>query len=199
MLCENCGERKAEVHFVRVVNGEKREEHMCRQCAEEMLPINEAAKMMKMSFSLEGIMNVEEALKSLLLPMIPEIYALDDREVKCPHCGKKLDAEDLEKMFSEDAGAKDAADDNYREVDIPFGDDAGKRREAYRDHLFGDSESAKLARPVQKDEMPHADPARSELVGLKKELDSALRGEKYERAAEIRDRIFELEKNLSKQ
>lgn len=199
MLCENCGEHRAEVHFVRVVNGEKREEHICRKCAEQMLPFNEATKMMKMSFSLEGIMNVEEALKSLLLPMIPEIYGLDDKEIKCPHCGGTLDAQELMKLFAEGLDREQAATfDDLGEILSETGhydENPSKRREEYRDRLFEKEATKDFVRPPV-EEAP-GDPTERELAGLRKELEFVLRGERYERAAEIRDRIYQLEKNLT--
>jgi len=198
MLCENCGERRAEVHFVRVLNGEKREEHICRQCAEQLLPFNEAAKMMKMSFSLEGIMNVEEALKSLLLPMIPEIYGLDDKEIKCPHCGGSLDTEALMDLFAEGLHRDESLEELHDVLPeaVAYEEDVERRRQQYRERLFEKDAGVEAKLPVKEETLPE-DPVERELAGLKKELAFVLRGERYERAAEIRDRIFELEKNLT--
>ena len=37
MLCERCGARRAEVHLVKVVDGERHVQHLCRECAGEYL------------------------------------------------------------------------------------------------------------------------------------------------------------------
>lgn len=179
MLCENCGQRKAEIHLVRVVNGTCVEEDICRQCAEKMMPFHDAERALKMSFSLEGIMNVGDALKSLLFPMLPELYDIEDRETKCPHCGKEITIDEL------------------------FG---GKARELDdRDVVFDFSQTGTgMEQPQQKRVENQAaagpkienapDSAEKELAALAKELDAALREERYERAAEIRDRVAALKK-----
>lgn len=35
MLCENCGEKPATLHFTKIINGQKNEMHLCEQCAKE--------------------------------------------------------------------------------------------------------------------------------------------------------------------
>lgn len=188
MLCENCGERRAEIHLVKVINGARIEEDICRKCAEKMMPFHEAAKVLKMSLSLEGIMNAEEALKNLLLPMLPDIYEIGGKEMKCPHCGKELDFDELFGQISEDQHGEDIVFD--------FSQAGGEANSS-----SGDSElksEAQIHAPAVNMQLKNQ-PATSEkeLAGLKKELEIVLRGEKYERAAEIRDRIIELEKIIS--
>ncbi|BAF58462.1 MAG: hypothetical protein HPY89_10390 [Pelotomaculum sp.] len=38
MLCERCGQRPATVHFTEITNGHKRETHLCEVCAGEIQP-----------------------------------------------------------------------------------------------------------------------------------------------------------------
>ncbi len=35
MLCQECGEKQATLHFTKIVNGEKTEFHICESCARE--------------------------------------------------------------------------------------------------------------------------------------------------------------------
>ena len=36
MLCENCGENQANVKYTQIVNGVKKEMHLCEKCANEL-------------------------------------------------------------------------------------------------------------------------------------------------------------------
>ena len=90
MLCERCGANKAEVHLMRIVSGERVVDFLCRQCAREVIPFGEAAKMMKMTFSLEGILDLQEALKDLIFPAMTGVNGDAEAELTCPHCGETI-------------------------------------------------------------------------------------------------------------
>lgn len=184
MLCENCGQRKAEIHLVRVVNGACVEEDICRQCAEKMMPFHDAERALKMSFSLEGIMNVGDALKNLLFPMLPELYEIEDRVTKCPHCGKEITIDELFGGKAKESGDRDVVFDFSQ-----IGTDMEQPRQKRAEHksLAPDVPSAPEIEnaPVS---------AEKEFAALAKELGDALREERYERAAEIRDRVAALKK-----
>ena len=115
MLCEQCGTRRAEIHLVSVVNGEKRVQHLCRECAGEFLNMNDVTNLMKLSFSVEGPMGIDEAFRELVMPALRSAYAnkKSARHI-CPHCGKELP----DSMFEHkdgaeqpEAAAQDAAED----------------------------------------------------------------------------------------
>jgi protein arginine kinase activator len=36
MLCENCKEREATVHFTEIMNGRVQKHHLCKECAAQM-------------------------------------------------------------------------------------------------------------------------------------------------------------------
>ena len=154
MLCERCGVNKSEVHLVRIINGERHDEHICRECAKEMLPLDDAAKMLKMTFSLEGIMDVQEALRDLIFPAFPDLSSDSDNLLRCPHCGEPL--------------PNDIFDDSGAVLD-----------EREEKELF----------------IPEFDFNTDELESLKREMELAVREERYERAAEVRDKIRALEKS----
>jgi len=88
MLCERCGVNKAEVHLMRVVSGKRVVDYLCKQCAREVIPFEEASKMMKMTFSLEGILDLQEALKDLIFPAMTGVDGDAEAELTCPHCGE---------------------------------------------------------------------------------------------------------------
>lgn len=204
MLCENCGQRRAEIHLVRVVNGTCVEEDICRQCAEKMMPFHDAERALKMSFSLEGIMNVGDALKNLLFPMLPELYEIEDRKTTCPHCGKEIAIDELfgkKDKEPEDSGNETAIEDLFagktkepRDRDVIFDfsrTEAGV--EPPKETSDENKDRPKAVSPDAKIENA-ADSAEKELAALAAELTAALREERYERAAEIRDRVTALKK-----
>ena len=90
MLCERCGLNKAEVHLMRIINGSRVVNRLCRECAQEVVPFEEAAKMMKMTFSLEGIMDLQEAIRDLILPAVSGLDPHEDGDLRCPHCGGSI-------------------------------------------------------------------------------------------------------------
>lgn len=90
MLCERCGVNKAEVHLMRIASGKRVVNYLCKQCAREVIPFEEAAKMMKMTFSLEGILDLQEALKELIFPTMTGGSGDTDAELTCPHCGETI-------------------------------------------------------------------------------------------------------------
>ncbi|MCR5335485.1 MAG: UvrB/UvrC motif-containing protein [Synergistes sp.] len=90
MLCEQCKERRAEVHLVTVINGERCIRHLCRECAENSLRAEDVSNLMRMSFSLEGLMGIEEAFKELVLPALRSAQQPPRQPRLCPHCGAEL-------------------------------------------------------------------------------------------------------------
>lgn len=185
MLCGNCGQRKAEIHLVRVINGACVEEDICRECAEKMMPFNDAEQALKMSFSLEGMMNVNDALKSLLFPILPDLYAAKGVDLKCPHCGQKIDPEEL---------IDTPGEDNSGERDIVFDfSQLGVKKEASM-QASSEEEVRVISPDLNTQNAPNS--AEKELGMLAQELTVALSEERYERAAEIRDRVETIKKAM---
>lgn len=191
MMCENCGQRRAEIHLVKVINGVRIEENICRQCAGEMMPFHEAEKALKMSFSLEGIMSTGDALKNLLFPMMPELYEIEDREMKCPHCGKEIAPDEL---FSKNR--EKSREREFGSSVLDFSQTESESGSARKTSYEGSTAQAQTVTPDLKTEK-FPESAEKELAKLTKELELVLRAEKYERAAEIRDRVAELQKIIS--
>lgn len=91
MLCEQCGTRRAEIHLVKVVNGERRVQHLCKECAGEFLSMNDVTNLMKLSFSVEGLMGIDDAFRDIVMPALRGAY--EDKKKNrhiCPHCGGVL-------------------------------------------------------------------------------------------------------------
>jgi protein arginine kinase activator len=145
MLCERCGINSAEVFLVKIMEGERHVEHLCRKCAKELLPFEDAAKMMKMTFSLEGVMDMQDALKDLLFPVLPELYGENAETFRCPHCGGTLPKsmfEKAEKTVSEEhqgeSSVNSSADEMTTlkcEMDIAVRDENYERAAEIRDKI----------------------------------------------------------------
>lgn len=188
MMCENCGQRRAEIHLVQVINGVRIEENICRQCAEKMMPAMGADRALKMSLSLEGIMGAGDVLKNLLFPMLPELYEIEYREMKCPHCGKEIEPGELFGKH-EDKAHDDAFDFSRAEGET------GSARKASCEG--GTAQVQAVVPEIKIESRPERTEPEKELANLTRELELVLRAEKYERAAEIRDRVAELQKIIS--
>ena len=108
MLCERCGKGVAEVHLVKIFNGRRYDENLCRSCAKEVLPDGEGGNSynsLKMSFSPEALAQMQDVIRNLLMPIMSEHYEEKEEDIVCPHCGKMIPFEyfdDFESMEIED-------------------------------------------------------------------------------------------------
>ena len=85
MLCERCGTRHADIHLVKVVNGERRVQHLCRECAGEFLSTNDVTNLMKLSLSVEGLMGIDEAFRELVMPALARrLCSKEERQAYLP-------------------------------------------------------------------------------------------------------------------
>ena len=74
MLCENCNEKPATFHVVEIMDGEKREVHLCEDCAREK------------KIALPPSLSLNEILSSLM-EAHAEKEAPELNDVACPNCG----------------------------------------------------------------------------------------------------------------
>lgn len=167
MLCDDCQERVATVHLTQVFNGEKAESHLCEECA----------------YSKSGLFfdaNVQFSIPNFLGGMFSSIYkqgqASEDR-IQCPRCGMSiLDIKTVGKL---------GCDECYHVYEHEM--EASLRR------IHGNSRhSGKI--PARGG---HKFMVKRQIESLKNQIQDAVREEKYEQAAQIRDQVIELEKLAS--
>ncbi|MDI6709779.1 MAG: UvrB/UvrC motif-containing protein [Thermoanaerobacterales bacterium] len=164
MECEKCHKRPATVHYTEVVNGKKREMHLCATCAEE-----EGIGSFKITthpFKFENLFG------DLLGAELPRA-AGEARENACRRCGL------TERQFARlgrfgCSGCYDAFEPHL---------DALLRR--VQGHL---RHTGKVPARGQ-----HKARRQREIDRLRRELQEAVQREEFERAAELRDKIRELE------
>jgi protein arginine kinase activator len=167
MLCDDCNERIATVHLTQVFNGEKAESHLCEQCA----------------YSKSGLMfdtNLQFSIPNFLGGMFSSIYKQEqsaETVTQCPRCGMSI--MDIKRV------GKLGRDECYHVYE--------REMEASLRRIHGNSlHSGKIpARGGHKVKL------RKQIETLKNQIQEAVREEQYERAAQIRDQLIELEKTIS--
>jgi protein arginine kinase activator len=165
MFCEECEKRPANVHITKIVNGHKIEKHLCEQCAKKQQDVVGFSLIPDFSFS---------SFFSSMLDMDHFSPCNNIKEVKCDKCSMTYNQIAKTGRFGCD-----------RCYDL-FGTSL--------DHLLkrihGNSQhSGKIPRRAGK-----ALRFKNEIEKAKIELQKAVLNEEYEKAAELRDKIKELEK-----
>ncbi|MEQ8201434.1 MAG: UvrB/UvrC motif-containing protein [Syntrophomonadaceae bacterium] len=167
MLCEECKERIATVHLTQVFNDEKRESHLCEQCA-----CNKSGLLFNA--------NNQFSIPNFLGGMFSSIYKQEkvpEAKVQCPQCGMTIT--DIKRV------GKLGCSQCYRVYE--------QEMEASLRRIHGNSRhSGKI--PVRGG---YKVMIKQQIESLKNQIQDAVREEKYEQAAQIRDQVIELEKKIS--
>ncbi|MDD4797173.1 MAG: UvrB/UvrC motif-containing protein, partial [Eubacteriales bacterium] len=166
--CEHCGVNPAEVHFTKIINGEKTELHLCRHCAEHA----------------NGAFFGEFPLGNVLIALLDAQPSQQDEDVpaldNCPNCGFEFARFVREGML----GCEKCYEHFAAVVNPAIKRMQGSLQHTGRHPAPGAGETAgQPAQPVQQ-------PA---LAQLKEQLQLAITREEYEQAAVLRDRIKLLE------
>lgn len=165
MLCDICHKRVAAVHLTQVVNHNKIEMYLCEQCASNNKQNNFSSQASLNDF-LSGLMGFSA-------PEASQYVSNKPQETVCEKCGMSYgDFQKLGKMGCE----------NCYTI---FGD----KLEPLIKRIHGNLQHhgkvpEKVSRSIK---------ATQELESLKQELNEAVRSEEYEKAAELRDRIRNME------
>jgi protein arginine kinase activator len=171
MICQECGSKPATLHFTKIVNGEKSEYHFCESCAREK---GELIPGTANGFSIHNLL-------SGMLDFDPPAGALGQKQVqelRCDSCGMSY------AQFSK----------------------IGRFGCSHCYHAFADKLDPLFRRIHGTTTHAGKIPKRSggqiqfkrELSELKRQLQQLIEREEFEKAAQIRDRIRELEKRLAR-
>lgn len=166
MLCERCHAHPATVHMVQVVNGHRKEEHLCSECAEK-----EHVFQKEQSFFGNGFFDspLDHFFDGSMLG-----HLLED-----PFGTRTL--EDRGGQFIEVNPKK-----------LPENEDGYSRfKESIRPSFQKGKGDIPMNEP--KEEKPAAPAESEELQALRKELKSCVDREDFERACEVRDKIKAIE------
>lgn len=192
MLCSNCGKNEANIRYTRIINGEKTEYSVCEDCAKK-LGIDDIDFNMPISFSnfLSDFFDDEPMLPSFAVPKISkcpkcgltfEEFAESGR-LGCGECytafGNKIDSV-LRNLHGTSKHKGRAPKNILNSSKNTMGDDGSKK-----------SEKINLAHNPANVDIPKkiVNEKQNKIDELNKELQLAIKEERYEDAAKIRDEI----------
>ncbi|MFB5663057.1 UvrB/UvrC motif-containing protein [Alteribacillus sp. HJP-4] len=87
MLCQECQERPASLHFTKIVNGQKAEMHLCDECARDKGENIPGSNSYSIHDLLSGLLNFEQPLSS----GSPSARSAQVKPLVCEHCGLSYD------------------------------------------------------------------------------------------------------------
>ncbi|MBO8172716.1 MAG: UvrB/UvrC motif-containing protein [Bacillaceae bacterium] len=170
MRCQECGERPATLHFTKIVNGEKTELNLCEQCAQEKGDLlNQGTDAFSIHHLLSGLMNFDQNI-----PTAPE---RSERALRCETCGLTYNQFAKSGRF----GCSNCYKSFSPKLDPLF-------RRIHGNTTHSGKVPTRAGGQIK---------LKRELQSLKDELKRSIEEEAFERAAEIRDQIRELEKKIA--
>lgn len=177
MICQECGQRPATMHFTKIINGDKTESHLCDHCSQEkgemfMFPGNTAFSINDL---LSGLLNNNKQMSQS-----KESAVQNNKVVQCDRC--KLTYEQFTKI------GRFGCSDCYKTFQpniLPI---------LKRLHAGNTSHTGKIPKRIG-----GGLHIQKEIEELKTQLQSFIETEEFEKAAEVRDRIRNLEKVLNEQ
>ena len=163
MLCQNCQKRVANVHFTQITNNKKTEMYLCEHCARE-----------KGQLGIGPPINISDFLSGFINFGNGEAQMQQEPDEECCEvCGMSF--EDFRKT------GKLGCSNCYRIY--------GEKLKPILKRLHGSTEHTGKAPVRLSSKISHT----RELDSLKASLAKAVQDEEYEKAAELRDKIKELE------
>ncbi|QKS69670.1 UvrB/UvrC motif-containing protein [Paenalkalicoccus suaedae] len=172
MLCQECQEREATLHFTKIINGEKTEFHICDVCAKERGDYTPGSNSFSIHQLLSGLLDTAGQQKPSR-----EIGAQQRAEKQCPSCGMTY------RQFAE-IGRFGCAD-CYESFDEKL--DPVLRR------IHGGNAQHTGKVPKRKGKDLHV---YKQIEDLKQKLQQLIAEEEFEAAATTRDEIRSLEHSL---
>jgi len=168
VLCDRCNENEAVIHIKKTLNGKSTEIHLCDQCAKETKE-NEIHIPVSFQDFLVGIMDL--AVKEIIEE---EKENIKTKIIRCDKCG--MTYEDFKK--SGKFGCMECYTTFEKKLPIVF-----KKLHGHTKH--NGKVPVKLGKKILQEE---------DISVLKNELRKAILKEEFEMAAELRDRIKQMQK-----
>ena len=206
MLCEKCKENEATVHMTQFLDGRVRSVHLCEECASAM-GVDVQGGTVDMGRLLEDIRRqVEEVVgetvrqqKALAAPQMPS---------KCPQCGMKREEirrtgnpgcprcyETFRAMLLPEPDELGTYQ-GWRPKEFPEGAAAPAGTDGKAEAKPGHGGEAPAERDRERREASYRRECRRSLESKQRLLQEAVEAERYEKAAQLRDEIQALKKEL---
>ena len=195
-----CG-KPATVHITKIIDGEKTKMHLCQECAQKGSAVGEG-------FPSQILPNIKKLEKQILDSARPKRSASDP---VCPYCGTTLSEFDKSGRFSCQycyTAFKSKVDEMLAHMH-GFLEHKGKRPKRFEkasekvaasvknsaqlEMEFNKKSSAQTKSVAEEIVMPEPPSKEERITELKSALASAVKDERYEDAAGIRDQINNLE------
>lgn len=179
MLCDNCKKREANVRYSENINGVKKEMHLCEECSKKLGITDQMNFNIGLDFPslLGGIF--EDFTESSFTPLLNKVH-----DIQCKTCGLSFD----ELVNTGKFGCADCYETFESRLDPILKRMQGSNRHTGR---LGKIKENKKETPKQttKNKPKEKEPKETELEKLEKELKQAIKEERYEDAAKLRDEI----------
>lgn len=172
MLCERCGKNQATVHYTEIINGQKKELNLCKSCASELQP---------QGFSFMPQLNFHNFLGGLMGHSfgVGDFTKTSPRVNKCEVCGLS------ESQFAQRGLL--GCGNCYNTF--------GNTLESLVRRIHGTSYHNGKVPERTSDKIK----LNRKIESLRAQLKQAVEAEEFERAAQLRDSIRELEKRLEQE
>lgn len=179
MICQNCGENEANVSYTQIINGNKKEMHLCEKCYHELglksLDFNMPLDFSSMFGEFLNEYNSEEFIPMIKAPKI----------LKCDKCSMTYD----EFLNTGKFGC-----DKCYEVFSKKINPLLKRIHGSDKYLGRKSKIKKSTEQVKIDKVVNKSDDTNKIKELQQNLQKCIKDENYEEAAKIRDEIKKIEK-----
>ena len=182
MLCDNCGKREANVKYSENINGRKKELNLCEECSQK-LGITNMDFSMPIDFSSFFGELMEDFETNDFMPLFDEVKTL-----KCDNCGYTF--EDI--VNTGKLGCGNCYNVFEERLDPIIKKIQGSNRHTGRIGKIMDNNIEKKINDNNKEKNTNQKEI-SKIDKLQEDLKQAIKEERYEDAAKIRDEIKELE------
>lgn len=172
MLCQECQERKATLHFTKIINGQKTELHFCDVCAKEKGEHIPGTNSFSIHQLLSGLLDIDQPMS------VNDNIVTPRTDLRCNNCGLTY------RQFTEIGrfGCAQCFEVFNEKLDPIF----------RRIHSGNTSHGGKIPKRKGKDLHIH-----KEIEQLKRQMQIHIEKEEFEAAAVVRDKIRSLERTLA--
>lgn len=169
MLCDNCGENEASIRLTQIINGKKTEMMLCEECSKKA---NLSSMQFEMPIDISNFLGdfISDYEENNYLP-----FNSISKQIKCNNCNMSYE----EFLNSGKFGCSECYEAFSNKVDLLLNKIQGNARYKGRNCINKEENNKKIE-------------INNELDELKKQLRQAIKEERYEDAAKIRDKINEI-------
>ena len=176
-MCQNCGKNEVTFRYTQVINGVKKEMNLCDKCAREL-----GLKDMNFSMPINFSSFLSDFFNDYSDNLLPSF--MGTQTLQCKSCGITFD----DFVNSGEFGCSSCYDLFEDRITPILRNLQGATRHVgrgYREITPNSGESTPIKKTIKKEE--------SKLEKLQKDLQKAIKDERYEDAAKIRDEIKKLD------